>query len=187
MKLDAELDLWREQWQSSPAAPLLPDLRKRVARQSLCMRIMLAADILVTLVIGGGAIVFAIQDPRPATALLAAATWLFIAAAWIFGLSNRKNAWSPSASTTSAFLDLSIRRTRANLRAVTFGAILYVVEMAFSLSWVYRESGRWSTTLTTAITLITLMLAALMIVYRKKKRADLTYLLQLQRDQTTAE
>jgi heme A synthase len=186
MKLDAELDLWREQWQSSSDAPLLPDLRKRVARQSLFMRIMVIADILVTLVIGGGTLVFALRDPRPATAILAAATWLFIAAAWIFALSNAKNAWSPSASTTSAFLDISIRRSRANLRALTFGAILYVVEMAFCLSWVHRESGYWSRSLTIAITLITLILAALLIVFRKKKRADLSYLLQLQSDQTAA-
>jgi hypothetical protein len=187
MKLDAELDLWREQWQSSSAAPVLPDLRKRVARESLFMRIMVIADILVTLVIGGGTVVFALRDPRPATAILAAATWLFIAAAWIFGLSNRKNAWSPSASTTSAFLDISIRRTRANLRAVTFGAILYAVEMAFCLSWVHRESGALSSILIFVITLITIILAALLIIYRKKKRADLTYLLNLRRDQTAAE
>jgi uncharacterized protein YacL len=151
------------------------------------MRMMLVADVLVTLVIGGGTVVFATRDPRPATAILAAATWLFIAAAWIFALSNAKHAWSPSSSTTSAFLDISIRRSRANLRAVTFGAILYVVEMVFCISWVYRESGYWSTTLTIVTTLVTVILAALLIVFRKKKRADLTYLLQLQRDQTTAE
>jgi hypothetical protein len=148
---------------------------------------MVIVDILVTLGIGGGTIVFAMRDPRPATAILVAATWLFIAAAWIFTLSNAKNAWSPSASTTSAFLDISVRRSRASLRALTFGAILYVVEMTFCISWVYRESGHWSRSLTITITLITLILAVFLIIFRKKKRADLTYLLQLQRDQTAAE
>jgi hypothetical protein len=187
MKLDAELDQWREQWQSSSEAPVLLGLRKRVARQSLYMRIMLMADILVTAVIGGATVVLAIRDPRPATAILAAATWLFIAVAWIFGLSNRKDAWSPSASTMAAFLDLSIRRCRGNLRAITFGAILYIVEMAFCLSWVHHESNSLSSTLIIVIALITIILAALLIIYRKKKRADLTYLLTLQRDLTASE
>src|ERR1017187_863590 len=109
MKLDAELELWREQWQSSREAPVLTGLRKRVARESLYMRIMLMADVLVTVVIGGATLALAMRNPRPATIILAAATWLFITVAWIFGLSNRKAAWSPSASATSAFLDLSIR------------------------------------------------------------------------------
>jgi hypothetical protein len=185
MKLDAELDLWREQWQSSSEAPALSGLSKRVARQSRYMRIMLMADILVTLVIGGGTVVLAMRNPRIETAILAAATWLFITAAWIFGLSNRKDAWSPAASTTAAFLDLSLRRCRGNLRATTFGAILYFVEMAFCLSWVYHESGFLSSTLIILIALITLTFAALLLIYKKKKRADLAYLLNLQRDLQT--
>ncbi len=187
MNLDTELELWRHQWQASREAPELSGLPKRVARESLYLRIMLTADILVTLVIGGGAIALALRNPRPATAILAAATWVFIAAAWIFGLSNRKDAWSPSASTTSAFLDLSIRRCRGNLRAITFGAILYVVEMAFCLSWVFHESGPLSSTLITILALFTLIFTALLILYRKKKRSDLTYLLQLQRELTATE
>jgi hypothetical protein len=185
MKLDAELELWRDQWQASREAPELTGLSKRVARESLYMRIMLTADILVTVVIGGGTVALALRDPRPATAILATATWLFIAGAWIFGLSNRKNAWSPSASTTAAFLDLSIRRCRGSLRAVKFGAILYAVEMTFCLSWVIHESGPLSSTLIIVVTLITLILATLLIWYRRKKQTDLSYLLNLQRDLTT--
>jgi hypothetical protein len=187
MKLDAELELWRDQWQASREAPELTGLRKRVARESLYMRIMLTADILVTLVIGGATLALALRSPRPATAILAAATWIFITGAWIFGLSNRKHAWSPAASTTSAYLDLSIRRCRGNLRAIKFGALLYAVEMAFCLSWVIHESGPLSSTLIIVVTLITLILTAALIIYRKKKRTDLSYLLQLQQDQTAVE
>jgi hypothetical protein len=187
MKLDSELDLWREQWQASAEAPELSGLRERVARQSRYIRMILAADILVTLVIGGGTIVFAARSPRTATLLLAVATWLFIAAAWIFGLSNRKNAWSPAASTTSAFLEVSIRRSRGSLRAVTFGAILYIVEMAFCLSWVFHELSEPLPVFLTSTTLIaiyvfTLLFAAVLIWYRKKKSTDLAYLLNLQRE-----
>jgi hypothetical protein len=187
MKLDAELELWRDQWQASRETPELTGLRERVARESVYMRIMLLADILVTVVIGGATLALALRSPRPATAILAAATWLFIAGAWIFGLSNRRNAWSPSASTTSAFLDLSVRRCRSNLRAIKFGALLYAVEMTFCLSWVNHESGSLSKTLIIVVTVITLILTAALIVYRKKKRTDLCYLLNLQRDLTAAE
>jgi hypothetical protein len=182
MKMDSELELWRTDWQSSSEAPVLSDLSKRVARQSLYMRMMLLGDILVTLVIGGGTVVLAMRNPRIETAVLAAATWLFIGAAWIFGLSNRKNAWSPSATTTAAFLDLSIRRCRGNLRAVTFGAILYVVEMAFCLSWIYHDLGFLSSTLLLTIALVTLIFAALLLLHRKKKRTELAYLLNLQQE-----
>lgn len=184
MKLDAELELWRDQWQSASEAPALAELSKLVARQSLHMRLMLLADILVTAVIGGGVIFYAMRDPRPATVVLVAATWLFITVAWIFALSNRKNAWSPSASTTAAFLDLSIRRCRGNLRASLFGAVLYVIEMAFCLSWLYRETVL-ARALIISIALLTLILAALLLIYRKKKLADLSYLLNLQSELTT--
>ena len=192
MKLDAELDLWRTEWQAASEAPVLSDLRKRVERQSRYIRIMLAGDILVTVVIGGGSILYAVRAPHAASLWLAVATWLFIAAAWIFGLSNRKNGWSPAASTTSAFLEISLRRARASLRAVIFGAILYVVEMAFCLSWVFHELSRPLSAFLTSKVLIlvylfTLLFAVALLWYRKKKQAELKYLLNLQRELQQAE
>ena len=144
MNLDAELELWREKWQASSEAPVLTDFRKRV-------------------------VLLATRNPYPATLILAAATWLFIAAAWTFALSNRKNAWSPAAATNSVFLDISIRRCGANLRSAALGTILYAVEMTFSLSWIYHESGSLSSALIAMIALVTLIFAAVLIWYRKKE------------------
>ena len=187
MNLDAELDLWREQWQSSSQAPLLSDLRKRVARQSRGMRFALAGDILVTVSIGGGAVAWTVLDPRPETVILAGAIWVFIAIAWIFAILNRRGSWSPSAATTSAFVDLSIRRCRANLRTTTFGAALGFCELAFGLAWVFHEVSEPLWPFLTSIPLIivwlcTLIFVASLLLYRKKKRADLAYLLTLQRE-----
>lgn len=187
MKSDAELDLWRTEWQASTETPALAVLRERVARQSRYLRLMLAADILVTVTIGGGTIVLAALDPRPAKVLLAAATWLFIAVAWIFGLANRKDAWSPSAATTAAYLDLSLRRCRSSLRAIKFGAIFYVCEMAFCLAWVFHElaipmSSFLISTPLLVVYPITIMFAAFLIHYRKQKTADLAYLIKLQNE-----
>lgn len=181
MNLDAELEQWRAEWQASGETPVLDDLSKRVARESRMLRRMMLADTLVTLIIGGAVIVYAIRDPRPATAILVAATWLFIAVAWFFALANRRSTWSPSASTTSAYLDLSIRRCRGNLRSVTFGMILYAVEMAFCLLWIYREAGV-SRTLLEVVSAVTLIFGGLLFHYRKRKLADLVYLTNLQRD-----
>ena len=182
MKLDSELELWRAEWQSAPEAPALADLRRRVARQSLYMRLLLVAEILVTIVIGGGTILIAALDPRPANILLAAATWLFIAVAWIFALVSRKDTWAPAASTTSAYLDLSIRRSRAALRTVIFGAILYLCEMSFCLAWIFHETHSLSKTTIQIVTAITALFAIFLLRYHRKKRTELSYLLSLQRE-----
>src|SRR5215471_13179989 len=131
MNTDAELELWREQWHAATVQPIATDLRKRVARQTRFMRIGLAGEVLVTAVIGGGATWQALLDGSSENVVLAVAVWLFIAVAWTFGLSVRRGSWSPSAANTSAYLDLSLRRCRGNLRAATFGSILYCSEMAF--------------------------------------------------------
>jgi hypothetical protein len=58
--------------------------------------------------------------------------------------------------------------------------------MAFCLSWIFHETGV-SRTLLIAITLVTLIFAALLFIYRKKKLVDLAYLTNLQRDLTATE
>ena len=45
---------------------------------------------------------------------------------------------SPSADTTTAFLDLSIRRCRRRLHALVAQALLYVAIIAFDLVWIYH-------------------------------------------------
>jgi len=182
MNLDSEIELWRTEWQSASEAPALAELRRRVARESLYMRILLVTEILVTIVIGGGSIVIAARDPRPANILLASATWLFITVAWIFALVSRRNSWTPVASTTAAFLELSIRRCHAALRSVIFGAILYAVEMTFCLTWIFHETHALNWTTLLIVTLITAIFAIFLMRYRRKKRTELSYLKNLQPD-----
>ena len=49
MNVDTELEVWRQQWQSVTTVPL--DLRRKVERQSLFMKIAILADLLVTITI----------------------------------------------------------------------------------------------------------------------------------------
>ncbi|MGA2741471.1 MAG: hypothetical protein ABSG65_29055 [Bryobacteraceae bacterium] len=185
MDMDTELETWRRQWQAETSVP--DDLRRRVERQSRWLKAGLAADILVTVAIGGGVIALAARAPRPDMLLLAAATWSFIAAAWAFRLTITRGLWSPTAIDTAAFVDLSIRRCRAQLAATLFGAGLFVCEMAFCLGWIYRHSAphapllRWLFgSFTGGIGwLCSLTFFVFLLWYRRKKRAEMAWLLSL--------
>jgi len=187
MNVDAELEVWRRQWQSGTAVP--SDLRRRVEQQSRLMKIALAADILVTIVIGGGAVVWALRSPQPDILLLAVATWLFLAAAWTFTLTVHHGNWSPSGLDTSAFVEFLARRCRGMLAAIWFAAGLFLSEIVFCLGWVYHHSPEPRTPLLVwlfsnslpidIVWLATLAFFGFLVWYRRKKRAELAYLQNL--------
>jgi hypothetical protein len=187
MSVDAELDVWRREWQSRTAVPAA-GVRRRVQRQSLIMRITLMAEVLVTAAVGGGATAWAVRSRQPDTILLAGAVWIFLAAAWTFALVSRRNSWSPAALNTSAFLDLSIRRCRSAISATTFGTILYFCELLFCLAWVFRHLSQrqairlevfLSSGAVAGVWLCTAAYLGFVLWYRRKKRAELSYLLAL--------
>jgi hypothetical protein len=186
MSMDTELETWRREWQSETAVPA--DLRRRVERQSRWLKIGIAADILVTVAIGGGVIRLAARSPQPDMLLLAAATWSFIAIAWAFRLTISRGLWSPAAIDTVAFVDLSVRRCRAQLAATLFGAGLFVCEMAFCLGWIYRHSAprapllSWlffGSLINGLVWLFSLAFLVFLVWYRRKKGAELAWLLTL--------
>ncbi|MEI9976016.1 MAG: hypothetical protein WDO73_30530 [Ignavibacteriota bacterium] len=140
MKPDLELEAWREEWQTNAKVPA--DLRRKVARGSRHMRLTLAAEVLVTVTIGGGSTLWAAVDPQAEMLVLAGAVWLFLAAAWTVAIVTRRGTWSPAAITTADYVDLSIRRCRGKLAAIRFGIALYFAEMVFCLTWLYRDPER---------------------------------------------
>jgi hypothetical protein len=178
MNPDTELEQWRGAWQSETAVPA--DLRRRVARQSRFMRIMLAGDILVTVVIGGGATLLAARSPRLDMLLLAGATWLFIAIAWVFRLVVSRGLWSPPAMDTGAFVELLIRGCRAKLAATWFGGGLFICEIAFCFTWIHGHSWQ-GPGLSTWLIVVAISIAffAFLAWYRRRKRAELAWLLGL--------
>jgi hypothetical protein len=175
--MDTELETWRREWQSEATVPA--DLRRRVERQSRSLKIGIAGDILVTVVIGGAVLALAARVPRPEMRLLAAATWSFIAAAWAFRLAVTRGLWSPTAIDTAAFVDLAARRCRAQLKATAFGAGLFVCELAFSLGWIYRYAAPRSPLLVWLCGALSLAFFAFLAWYRRKKRAELAWLMGL--------
>ncbi len=187
MNTDLELDAWRQQWQSDTAIPF--DLREKVQRQSRLMKMALICDILVTVVMGGGATMWAAHSSMPGAALVAIATWIFLAAAWSFVLTANRGLWAPSAIDAAAFVDLSIRRCRGALATTWFAACLFIGEVAFGLSWAYMHSLHPQTSLLSwlwfgsaridIVWACTLAFFVAMVWYRRKKQAELARLLDL--------
>ncbi len=177
MTTDLELEAWREQWQATAEAPA--DLRRSVARGTRRMRLMVALEVLVTVVIGGGSTVWAAMERRTEMLVLTAAVWLFIAAAWTFAIGSRKGTWTPAAPTTAEFVQLSIRRCRTRLASARFGLWLYFVEMGFCLAWLYRDRARRVPAPAIIFAVVTPLFLTGLARYRRKTQAELAGLLEL--------
>jgi hypothetical protein len=180
MTADNELEAWREEWTSQAAQGSM--LADRVKRHSRFMRLMLVAEVLVTVVIGGGTIWLAVSRQELNFRVLAAATWLFLAAAWGFGLWNRHGAWSPVAMTSAAYIEISIRRCRSAMLATIFGMVLYVVELVFCLVWIYQWTGELSFLFSIpmgAVAGVSVVFFVWSLMYRKRKKAELARLIRL--------
>jgi hypothetical protein len=187
MSVDTELDMWREQWQSETAVP--PDLRRKVERESRFMKLAVISELLVTIVFGGYTAAWAVRAPEPDVIVLALGTWMSLAAAWAFRISVSRGNWSPSAIHTGAFIDLSIRRCRGTLAAINFAAGLFVCQTVFCLSWVYHHSPAqrptvavwlfFSSTTIDFVWISTIAFFSWLVWFRRKKRAELAYLLNM--------
>jgi hypothetical protein len=183
MNSDLELETWCQEWQRE--APVLPELRRRVERESRWLRAMRLSEIAVTLVFGGGTILWAIRSARADVWALASFTWIFIAVAWVFSLLNTHALSSPAAESNSEFIDLSIRRCRAQIRSTLFSAALYLFNLAYTLTWVYRAQAvlplgaflrSWNVCVVWGATLI---FFGWLVWHRRRKQAELSQLLNL--------
>lgn len=177
--LDLELETWREQWQAAARVPA--DLRRKVARGTRSMRLMLVLEAIVTVTIGGGSTLWAVVDPSTEMLVLALAVWLFLAAAWTFAIVTRRGTWSPAAMTTADYIDLSIRRCRAKLSAMRFGIGLYFAEMAFCLTWLYRDPARRVPTPAVIFAVVTPVFLVGLARVRRRTQAELERLLEFAR------
>jgi hypothetical protein len=106
--------------------------------------------ILVTIGIGGAVIARERALASPADVVLAIEVWAFIIVAWTGSLWLARGTWRPLAETTAAFIDISVRRCRSNLRAASFAAWLYVWQLSFVVLWRLFGSGVELTVLLTS-------------------------------------
>jgi hypothetical protein len=188
MNTDLDLEALRQDWQADDSVP--PTLRREVERQSLLMKVGIAGDIFVTVVIGGGTIVWALRSAEKSVWWVALATWIFLAIAWSFVLIANRGLWAPSAMDTASFMDISIRRCQASLAATWFAAVLFVTEIVFGLTWAYTHAdlhesvGKWLLFSSLRIDIVwfaTLAFAVGLVWFRNKKKGQLARLLSLRR------
>jgi hypothetical protein len=191
MSTDVELENWRRQWQSKavPAsdADAAERLRRRVLRETRWIKLGLIAPVLVTVVIGGAMILRALRSEQSLDAWLAVETWTFITIIWAGSLWIARGTWRPLADTTTAFVDLSIRRREANFRGAIFGLCLYVAQVGFIVLVLGRVSPGGIVGLVTSGFLIVagwigvpFGLAALY-CFRRRQRRELEHLHELKR------
>ncbi len=186
MNMDLELDAWREEWLRETAVP--PDLRRKVERHSRWMRFMRLNEILITVVFGGGTVLWAVRVARADVFVFAALTWISLGMAWAFSLRNVRGLWSPAAESHAEFLQLSIRRCQAQIKSTLFASILYLFNLTFTLTWVYRIQAvpplgaflrSWRVCVVGAVTLI---FFGWLVWYRRAKQSELVRLLELQKE-----
>jgi hypothetical protein len=194
MSTELDLEALRKEWQAEDSIP--PTLRKNVERQARWMKIGLAGDILVTVVIGGGSTAWALLSGQKDAGDVAFGAWMFLAGAWMFVLMINRGLWSPSAMDAATFMDLAIRRCQASLAATWFAAMLFVAEMVFGLSWAFTHAdlhesvGRWllfSSIRIDVMWISTLAFAAGLLWFRARKKRELARLLDLRRGMEEAD
>jgi len=186
MSADTELEKWRGQWQIEEVIP--DSLRKNVERQSRLMKLGIACDVLVTVIIGGGSTIWAFRSQDSGNSLVAIASWLFLAAAWTAVLILNRGLWVPAALDSSAYLDLSVQRCQGALKTVWFAAALFLIEIAFGLSWAYLHTSRqtpvlqwlaFSSLRIDIVWMCTALFFATLFWYRNRKRRELEKLLRM--------
>jgi hypothetical protein len=183
---DLELEGWRRQWQADDAVP--SDLVKRVDAGTKSMQRGLIAEILVTIVIGGWGLGWAIASRRPEVVVLAIGIWILIAIAWIASMLLRRGAWQPVTATTTAFVEVSILRCQRSLQAIWIQMVLYVVILIFDLVWLYNYRAESSVgeflmrpMVVIVLTVVTPALAAAAVWYRRRLLRELKNLVRLRR------
>jgi hypothetical protein len=190
MSIDPTLDAWRLQWQTAPAKPdnaILALEIKRVISQTHRLKFYLIAPVLVTLVIGARLLLYALHARQAADIVIAAEGWLFIILTWAGSLWIARGTWRAFSETTAGFLELSIRRCRANLSAIPFALGLYAGQFFIMalLKLHYSSAGpsvvltAWPVILIGGVGFPALLAGACW--YGRKQRAELGYLLDLQR------
>jgi hypothetical protein len=134
MNQNVELDQWRLLWQARADGPNAADLRDRIEREARRRKAALVLPVMVTILIGGWMTTQAVTNTTVEDIVFAIETWLFIAVTWAGALWIDRGTWQPLGETTSAFVEISIRRCRSAIDGMRLGACLYVGQLAVMLA-----------------------------------------------------
>ena len=183
---DVELENWRRQWQADQTIP--SDLKQKVESDTRKMKRARAWEIVVTVLMGGGSLLWAVSSHSAEIAALAIGIWVLIAIAWTASLRLYRGAWEPTSASITDFVEISILRTQRHLQATVVQVVLYVIILTFDLVWLYYyldPADLWtllSRPIIVAVFLVvTPALACLVVWYRRRLRLELQSLNDLRR------
>jgi hypothetical protein len=194
MNIHDELAVWREQWQSAPAVPI--QLIQRVERQTARMQMLRAAEVAATIIVGSGVLAGVAVHPVMARSywlILAAGTWLFIAALWVVSIRSTRGVWQSAEFTTAAYAFLQVARLQRELERTFLGTIVTGLLSAFVLFVVYEglshslaihgvQIGRWDFAPFWIVGgLVNLFVFLAQMERRRKTAAELAHMADIQR------
>ncbi len=137
MITDPELEQWSDLFRSETTDPTR--IAARANRAVRNFRLWLWGEVAVTIVMGGGAVLWAAQSHQTYVTVLAVWVWISLAAAWVFRFFNDWNNFTGAAVPTGSHLAILRRRLRSNLRAARFGGALFFVQLFVTSAWVFLE------------------------------------------------
>ena len=189
MIVDSELQEWRRHWRAQPSVPV--ELFKKVERDTSYLRRYRVAEILPTMLLGGGSVSWAVVHPGAGSIVLAVVTCISIALAWVFSLRETRYLWTATVPTTAAYLDLSIRRCRWKMRNARYDSVQSVVLTAVVL-WIshriiedFRGTPRPLWLYLALFVVVTSVLVACFESRRRRTKVELVHLLAIQRQLET--
>jgi hypothetical protein len=134
MNAPQDLDQMKQHWQAQSAAgPDVAALRKRVAADNRSHSRTLVLVGVATLLVLALTFGYAWRSARAAAWFSFVFTAAFAALVWVVALWLSRGTWRPRDESTSAYLDVSIRRCRSVMLAAPVGVVLYIGGLAGSL------------------------------------------------------
>ena len=183
---DHELEGWQKQWQAQEVVPT--NLTRAVEAGTRNIRRGIIAEIVVTIVMGGGGLGWAIVSRRPDVLVLAIGIWILIGIAWIISTLLRRGTWQPVTATTTAFVEVSILRGERSLQAISIQAVMYIVILVFDLVWLYNYHAESSVrefllrpAVVIVLTIVTPAVAAVAVWFRRRLQRELKNLVRVRR------
>jgi hypothetical protein len=138
-----ELQEWMDDWQSEPTAST-PSTKAREIRDHVRQRQrQMIWWVSVEALLGFGSLAFllhrAISHPDPVEKLAMGLLAFVVAAVLLFGAWNWHGALGASGETTSAFLAISLDRSRRMERGVRAGWAVLVCEVVVFVPWIWYQ------------------------------------------------
>ena len=168
------------------ALPLRERVAQRVHRQSRRLRIILAGEIALTIVMLTISFTIAGRDNAEGTLRLSAIVLLYTAGVWAFGLWNRRGVWRPYGETTAEFVQLLRVRAERRIQSARFtqvviglAVILFGREVA--TAWSAGFASTWQRTVWMLFGLYVVGIVAWSIWYERKARREVRELADFQK------